>query len=76
MEIIENKIKHSRGRPTKQEQQTVQKIVESYFWKEKTYEQIATETGFNIKTICRYLKPMYDEYSKRMMEKSLARNRL
>ena len=76
MEIIGNKIKHSRGRPTKQEQRQVQKIIESYFWKEKTYEQISNETGFNIKTVCKYLKPMYDEYSKRMMEKFLARNRL
>ena len=76
MEIIGNKIKHSRGRPTKQEQRQVQKIIESYFWKEKTYEQISNETGFNIKTVCKYLKPMYDEYSKRMMEEFLARNRL
>ena len=76
MEIIANKIKHSRGRPTKQEQKQVQKIIESYFDKEKTYEQISNETGFNIKTICRYLKPMYDESRKRMREKFLARKRL
>ena len=76
MEIIGNKIIHCRGRPTKQEQRQVQKIIESYFWKEKTYEQISNATGFNIKTVCKYLKPMYDEYSKRMMEKFLARNRL
>jgi len=76
MEIIGNKIIHCRGRPTKQEQQKVQEIIESYFWKEKTYEQISNETGFNIKTVCKYLKPMYDEYSKRMMEKFLARKRL
>ena len=76
MEIIGNKIIHCRGRPTKQEQQTVQKIIESYFWKEKTYEQISNETGFNIKTICKYLKPMYDESRKRMREKFLARKRL
>ena len=76
MEIIGNKIIHCRGRPTKQEQQTVQKIIESYFGKEKTYEQISNETGFNIKTICRYLKPMYDESRKRMYEELLARKRL
>ena len=76
MEIIANKIKHSRGRPTKQEQKQVQKIIESYFDKEKTYEQISNETGFNIKTICRYLKPMYDESRNRMREKFLARKRL
>ena len=75
MEIIKNKIIHCRGRPTKQEQKQVQKIIESYFWKEKTYEQISNETGFNIKTVCRYLKPMYDESSKRMTEKFLARRR-
>ncbi len=73
---IANKIKHSRGRPTKQEQKQVQKIIESYFDKEKTYEQISNETGFNIKTVCRYLKPMYDESRKRMREKFLTRKRL
>ena len=73
MEIIGNKIIHCRGRPIKQEQKQVQRIIESYFWKEKTYEQISNETGFNIKTVCKYLKPMYDEYSKRMTEKFLAR---
>jgi len=76
MEIIGNKIIHCRGRPTKQEQKQVQKIIESYFGQEKTYEQISNETGFNIKTICRYLKPMYDESSKRLMEEFLARNKL
>lgn len=76
MEIIGNKIIHCRGRPTKQEQLQVQKIIESYFLKEKTYEQIANETGFNIKTVCKYLKPMYDEYDKRMTEEFLARIRL
>jgi hypothetical protein len=54
MKIIGNNIIHSRGRPTKKEQKQVQKIIESYFDKEKTYEQISNETGFNIKTIFRY----------------------
>lgn len=76
MNIIEITVKHSRGRPTKQEQLQVKKIIELYFLKEKTYEQISNETGFNIKTICRYLKPMYDESCKRMREKFLARKRL
>ena len=76
MEIIGKNIIHTQGRPTKKEQQKVQEIIESYFGVEKTYEEITNETGFNIKTICRYLKPMYDEYSKKMMEEFLARNRL
>ena len=76
MEIIGKHIIHTQGRPTKKEQQKVQKIIESYFGQEKTYEEMANETGFNIKTICRYLKPMYEEYSKKMMEVFLARNRL
>ena len=76
MEIIGNDIVHTRGRPTKKEHQKVQKIIESYFYTEKTYEQISNETGFNIKTVCKYLKPMYEESSKRMMEEFLARKRL
>jgi len=76
MEIIGNKIIHCRGRPTKQEQRQVRKIMESYFGVEKTYEEISNETGFNIKTICKYLKPMHDEYRKRMMREFLDRNRL
>lgn len=76
MEIIGKSIIHTRGRPTKKEQQKVQEIIESYFGQEKTYEEIADETGFNIKTICRYLKPMYDEHSKRMMDEFPARDKL
>ncbi|KEQ56399.1 hypothetical protein AAA799N04_01171 [Marine Group I thaumarchaeote SCGC AAA799-N04] len=75
MEIIGKNIIHTQGRPTKKEQQKVQEIIASYFGVEKTYEEIANETGFNIKTVCKYLKPMYEEYSKRMTEEFLSRHR-
>jgi hypothetical protein len=76
MEIIGKKIIHSKGRPTKKEQQQVQKIIESFFGTEKTYEEISKETGFNIKTVCHYLKPMYDEYSRKLTKEILSSGRL
>ncbi|KFM16649.1 hypothetical protein SCCGRSA3_01035 [Marine Group I thaumarchaeote SCGC RSA3] len=75
MEINGNDIPHMRGRPTKKDQQKIQEIIECYFGIDKTYEEIAIETGFNIKTICRYLNPLYEEHRERMCEEILSRHR-
>ena len=63
-----------RGRPTKREQKKVKNIVESYYGKSMGYEQIAKETGFNIKTVWKHLSPLYkaarEEMYRKFMEKS------
>ena len=62
-----------RGRPTKKEQKKVKSIVESYYDKPMSLEQIAEETGFNIKTVRKHLSPLYkaarEEMDRRFMEK-------
>jgi len=62
-----------RGRPTKKEQKKIKSIIESYYGKSMKYEEIAEETGLNIKTIWKYLSPLYkaarEEMDKKFMEK-------
>ena len=60
-----------RGRPTKKEQKKIKSIVESYYDKSMSYEEIGKETGFNRKTVSRYLSPLYKEARKKMDEEFL-----
>lgn len=62
----------SRGRPTRREHKKIKSIVVSYYDMPKTYQQISEETGYNIKTIWKYLSPLYkaarEESMKRFIE--------
>jgi len=67
------KSKLKAGRPTRREHKKIRSIVESYYNVSMTYQQIAEETGYNNKTISKYLSPLYkaasEERMKRLREK-------
>jgi hypothetical protein len=52
------------GRPSKGEQVQMQKILRKYFKQGISATSAASETGYNIKTVCRY----FDEWAEQIME--------
>ena len=60
-----------RGRPTRKQQKGIKSLIESYYGISKTYQEISTETGFNRKTIGKYLTPLYKAAIKKIDEEFL-----